>query len=75
LAALSLPFEAEGCNMEINFLTKILQFDRFCLGKHQPVPRQVAAKGSLLEGKCRFEAGERTNPLRLIIELCALRSR
>jgi len=29
LAALSLPFEAEGCNMEINFLTKSLQFDRF----------------------------------------------
>ena len=48
---------------------------RFCLGKHQPVPRQAAAKGSLLEGKRRFEAGERTNPLRLIIELCALRSR
>ena len=74
MAALSLPFGDEGCNMEINFLTKTLQCDRCCLGKHQPVPRQAAAKG-LLEGKRRFEGGECTNPLRLIVELCALRSR
>lgn len=60
--------------MEINFLTKRLQFDR--LPRQAPaVPRHAAAKGSLLDGKRRFETGERTNPLRLIIELCALRSR
>ena len=35
----------------------------------------AAAEGSLLDGKHGLEAGESTDALDLVVELCALRSR